>query len=83
MTTDHTRLNEYISKHYLKYYTPDSILLLSDGLKPKYVPDFYIDTDSALNLSNYDSKGNKNTILFLLLAILIIGAIIHFLMSYI
>lgn len=81
--SNNTLLNEYITKKYIRYKSPDPILLLSDGLKPKYVPDFYIDTDSALNLSNYDSKGVPNTILFLFLLILVIGLILHFLLSYV
>jgi len=79
---NNTLLNEYITKKYIRYNSPDPILLLSDGLKPKYIPDFYIDNDSALNLSNYNSKGIENSLLYIFLLIIVIGILLNFLLSY-
>ena len=67
--------------NYTKYKSPDPILLLSDNIKPKYVPYFNIDDSSFFNLSNYDDKGIPNAAIIIILLLCIIGIMYDFLFS--
>lgn len=67
---------------YTKYQSPDPILLLSNNIKPQYIPYFYVDTSSFFNLSNYDSKGIPNALIVIILLILVIGIIYDFALSF-
>jgi hypothetical protein len=73
---------EYKNQKYTPLYSPDPILILTDGLKTDYVPDFHIDETSFFNLDNYESKGVNNVILIIILLILIFGVISNYVFRF-
>lgn len=69
-------------QNYTRYKSPDPILLLSDNLKPQYIPGFNVDTSSFFNLSNYYTRGIRNSLIIIILLICVLGILYSFVMSF-